>query len=260
MEGDCRICGTTKRNQRHFNPLPPHGGRRLNSYEIGSAEPFQSTPSAWRETVAVCVHNHRTQFQSTPSAWRETFFTGDDDRYSIYFNPLPPHGGRQGTSTRNYRNPGISIHSLRMEGDIITPLLYLSALIFQSTPSAWRETCAMDMIFRCRIKISIHSLRMEGDDKQRRKEEREKPFQSTPSAWRETQDVHDTEQRPVDFNPLPPHGGRPPSGKSGTTSCHISIHSLRMEGDGIKAAKSDKAKLFQSTPSAWRETYSQPSI
>ena len=57
------------------------------------------------------------EFQSTPSVWRETF---------------------SGTKTGLERR--ISIHSLRMEGDSITPLLYLSALIFQSTPSVWRET------------------------------------------------------------------------------------------------------------------------
>ena len=57
------------------------------------------------------------EFQSTPSVWRET-------AQSIAINS-------------DYK---ISIHSLRMEGDSITPLLYLSALIFQSTPSVWRET------------------------------------------------------------------------------------------------------------------------
>ena len=34
----------------------------------------------------------------------------------------------------------------------------------------------------------------------------------------------------------------------------ISIHSLRMEGDGKFSSKSGRGQLFQSTPSAWRET------
>ena len=83
-----------------------------------SMKSFQSTPSAWRETIGVVEtvtpiwdfnplppHGgrrtfllmlllHRT-FQSTPSAWRET------DRI---------HDGRN--------SEAISIHSLRMEGDI----------------------------------------------------------------------------------------------------------------------------------------------
>ena len=79
--------------------------------------PFQSTPSAWRETqivsvtqlgMSISIHSLRMEgdignilppekimiFQSTPSAWRETCLL-------LYFL-----GGF-----------GISIHSLRMEGD-----------------------------------------------------------------------------------------------------------------------------------------------
>ena len=56
-------------------------------------------------------------FQSTPSAWRET---------NVLPNPMPNHG--------------ISIHSLRMEGDFVTNPFSLTENVFQSTPSAWRET------------------------------------------------------------------------------------------------------------------------
>ena len=99
---------------------------------------FQSTPSAWRETDLPC--HHRTSFQSTPSAWRETrefqeFFESSD----------------------------ISIHSLRMEGDIRAGI-----------PDAQDST------------ISIHSLRMEGDSREPTSSGKSIAFQSTPSAWRET--------------------------------------------------------------------------
>ena len=71
---------------------------------------------------------------------------GDDAirQYQIvvqHFNPLPPHGGRR--SDRLHR-----IHTQ----------------IFQSTPSAWRETYCISQITQI-VKISIHSLRMEGDSK-----------------------------------------------------------------------------------------------
>ena len=56
----------------------------------------------------------------------------------------------------------ISIHSLRMEGDIFRSTIFLSHVEFQSTPSAWRETYHTDNILSNRT------------------------FQSTPSAWRET--------------------------------------------------------------------------
>ena len=124
----------------YFNPLPPHGGRpckslrlfrqtrisihslRMEGDSIGverrwSPTPFQSTPSAWRETPVVCVvslgtiisiHSLRMEgdHRHIRHLWR-----------LIYFNPLPPHGGRQ--------------NSTRFSGGEQT---------FQSTPSAWRET------------------------------------------------------------------------------------------------------------------------
>ena len=40
-----------------------------------------------------------------------------------------------------------------------------------------------------------------------------------------------------DFNPLPPHGGRPKTDPKKHTYQQISIHSLRMEGDPAAAAR-----------------------
>ena len=57
---------------------------------------------------------------------------------------------------------GISIHSLRMEGDSTMQLSLDKDGIFQSTPSAWRETVTTQSYFGIKY-ISIHSLRMEGD-------------------------------------------------------------------------------------------------
>ena len=80
-------------------------------------------------------------FQSTPSAWRETSPYIHQCPQSVYFNPLPPHGGRRSFSTSFSCACVISIHSLRMEGD------------------------AASLILLCCGYISIHSLRMEGDSK-----------------------------------------------------------------------------------------------
>ena len=79
---------------------------------------FQSTPSAWRETLVIIPFNARFTFQSTPSAWRETRTETALHPSSAYFNPLPPHGGRRPSSAVSSAD-----HS-----------------VFQSTPSAWRET------------------------------------------------------------------------------------------------------------------------
>ena len=70
---------------------------------------------------------------------------GDPDIHTalfqfFYFNPLPPHGGRRKLDAARKRFITISIHSLRMEGDADSILLNLEEKLFQSTPSAWRET------------------------------------------------------------------------------------------------------------------------
>ena len=124
-------------------------------------------------------------FQSTPSAWRETSLGGCARSIRKYFNPLPPHGGRPYVRFSTRRTGRISIHSLRMEGDVI-PLFRTASI----------------------------------------------PY----------------------FNPLPPHGGRPELIVAKTLGYVISIHSLRMEGDSSHRSSPATPSLFQSTPSAWRET------
>ena len=191
---------------------------------------FQSTPSAWRETIASQdIPKLLKTFQSTPSVWRETSIGLAYRRYNRSFQSTPSVWRETFSGTKTGLERRISIHSLRMEGDSITPLLYLSALIFQSTPSVWRETVQILRSqvnpifqstpsvwretlsgfhsFQC-FTISIHSLRMEGDN----------------CSHRVTlQNVH--------FNPLPPYGGR-------------LIRSYRFIWTAV----------FQSTPSVWRET------
>ena len=252
MEGDVTNDVLTFAPFSYFNPLPPHGGRQAGQGKN-------------------CLQ--------------------------YYFNPLPPHGGRltrclcfsavnfisihslrmEGDDNVSDRltSSGISIHSLRMEGDLVLfHFLYL-AFSFQSTPSAWRET----EITEIREKLEI--------------------FQSTPSAWRETTPIADNTSITSDFNPLPPHGGRPMDLTNAATYVIISIHSLRMEGDTFQHPKKSSESisihslrmegdqhshlihllseyfnplpphggrrvgnnlnqiahaLFQSTPSAWRET------
>ena len=145
-------------------------------------------------------------FQSTPSVWRETEarqHLSDD----FLFQSTPSV----------WRETGRSM-TRRPYG------------AFQSTPSVWRET-----------------------DRIRRNSDHYR-FQSTPSVWRETRCSLPPFQTIADFNPLPPCGGRrssktimpdashfnplPPCGgrpeRPSMPSCRqsISIHSLRVEGDG----------------------------
>ena len=183
MEGDVAQ-RRMRRYHLHFNPLPPHGGRQGIVRRPDFFLLFQSTPSAWRETTEV-REKPRTQNISIHSLRME----GDISTHRTlssrrYFNPLPPHGGRL-----------YHLHPL-----------YANSL-FQSTPSAWRETIC-HQYFLSFVCISIHSLRMEGDSY-----------------------CHFFTHSIRHFNPLPPHGGRLDSRSVGTMSIS-----------------------FQSTPSAWRET------
>ena len=123
-------------------------------------------------------------FQSTPSAWRETCRLILLRFVCMYFNPLPPHGGRHAVLFAMPPQIFISIHSLRMEGDIRSNVEYQYQHVFQSTPSAWRETLHAVSLIYAHV-ISIHSLRMEGD-----------PIVSLVKRFS------------MNFNPLPPHGGR----------------------------------------------------
>ena len=183
MEGD-RCCQRQFFRIIYFNPLPPHGGRQNLHGCFGHGDHFNPLPphgGRRQDDMASAITN---AFQSTPSAWRET------------------------TKIRcwNLRN-GISIHSLRMEGDQSIWFTSFFSPQFQSTPSAWRETPLISW-GRQFLVISIHSLRMEGD--------------ATPSAIRYCSKIsihslrmEGDQARParlcptLHFNPLPPHGGRP---------------------------------------------------
>ena len=191
----------------YFNPLPPHGGRLPDCIRLRRRMLFQSTPSAWRETSSLrSMIIPSFHFNPLPPHGGRRFF-GQSTESLFYFNPLPPHGGRPnfrigGTTSELFQSTpsawretisvytgfpgsGISIHSLRMEGDErigsewilrrnFNPLpphggrlfrhsaASLMYTAFQSTPSAWRETEALDYVVK-------------GTQ-----------FQSTPSAWRET--------------------------------------------------------------------------
>ena len=81
--------------------------------------------------------------------------------FHINFNPLPPHGGRRNPSELKKTKGGISIHSLRMEGDVqaftAARLEYISIHSLRMEGDYIKE----DGIYG--VYISIHSLRMEGD-------------------------------------------------------------------------------------------------
>ena len=56
-----------------FNPLSPHGERRLHHGRFIEANQFQSTLPAWGETRSSWARRRTSGFQSTLPAWGETF-------------------------------------------------------------------------------------------------------------------------------------------------------------------------------------------
>ena len=131
----------------------------------------------------------------------------------------------------------------------------------------------MDMTFL--MHISIHSLRVEGDDCRHAGRGQQHRFQSTPSVWRETQvAIYNKKSGAISIHSLRVEGDRRilTMQEEGAISIHslrvegdkyrltvsgggkISIHSLRVEGDPAATSEEGVDKIFQSTPSAWRET------
>ena len=218
-------------SRMYFNPLPPHGGRHVNNYVFRFDNGFQSTPSAWRETIRppplqsaewISIHSLRMEgdvnhIQCTGNVY--------------HFNPLPPHGGRHLIAISLHTPFVISIHSLRMEGDVLLLTQWKHNVYFNPLPPHGGRPSGK-LFTSPTYSISIHSLRMEGDDI---------------LILRILRTCH--------FNPLPPHGGRPvkivPNSVAVENFNPLPPHGGRH--GGLKTLESYMG--FQSTPSAWRETY-----
>ena len=149
---------------------------------------------------------------------------------------------------------GISIHTLRVEGDVVPCGMFILFVLFQSTPSVWRVSSAFSNISLKCSTISIHTLRVEGD-----------PLNTLIYLQLIRISIH-TLRVEGDATPATYEEG-------GET---ISIHTLRVEGDmiyiGILQAYDDfnphppcggwrltddsnsSFTIFQSTPSVWRVT------
>ena len=125
---------------------------------------------------------------------------------------------------------GISIHSLRMEGDMRSSICGGTRKNFNPLPPHGGSPKVIAFYFGTQT-ISIHSLRMEGDSRKTLTIMYFVSFQSTPSAWRETTPRTYFRKRPLHFNPLPPHGGRPVYAFIGLPLEYPGQVSLHAEGD-----------------------------
>ena len=170
----------------------------------------------------------------------------------VYFNPLPPHGGRLEHLLRRNRQSLISIHSLRMEGDPLVSAEFTRMQNFNPLPPHGGRLSLRTRLYKLpyfnplpphggRLK-AIPQIILElwnfnplpphgGRHWYSYAMSEAEAFQSTPSAWRETECYVLLLATHINFNPLPPHGGRLQVLPLQCDTRRISIHSLRMEGD-----------------------------
>ena len=102
------------------------------------------------------------------------------------FNPLPPCGGRHCRYSEFLDGDNISIHSLRVEGDIDKVSDFARELPISIHSLRVEGDCWMSTACTFLTSISIHSLRVEGDLPSVPALAFGVEFQSTPSVWRET--------------------------------------------------------------------------
>ena len=191
----------------YFNPLPPYGGRLATARNTAQHGYFNPLPPYGGRHISNATTQQDKLFQSTPSVWRETFLP----RFSAFVAV-------------------ISIHSLRMEGDVRYDHRQSAVRDFNPLPPYGGRHMG-ELIKQVAPNISIHSLRMEGDLSSRVSIDRTQNFNPLPPyGGRLASDRNDVRSR--HFNPLPPYGGRP----------------------WIEMPTCTHLSKFQSTPSVWRET------
>ena len=148
---------------RSFYPRPPGGGRPHFPTPYCQLRQFLSAPSGWRATRRRTSPKSRKKvFLSTPSGWRATTRRPHIPPTDKLFLSTP--SGWRATSSPSGSSPPskflstpsgwratmpdvfsllkstISIHALRVEGDLVSPLAAEILAEFLSTPSGWRAT------------------------------------------------------------------------------------------------------------------------
>ena len=138
---------------------------------------FLSTPSGWRATQQAHRAAGCAEFLSTPSGWRATVSQGGNILFiGISIHALRVEGDLEEMAELRVEGDleemaeeakvNISIHALRVEGDIEE--------IANDPETPW---------------ISIHALRVEGDDGKAVPLVLTAVFLSTPSGWRATPSI-----------------------------------------------------------------------
>ena len=108
--------------------------------------------------------NNNILFQSTPSVGRTTVLTSKIMNIQSDFNPRPPWGGRHFKAGEVKKMNEISIHALRGEDDVSSPVVAPSKKNFNPRPPWGGRLLNLFPPIRY-TGISIHALRGEDDSK-----------------------------------------------------------------------------------------------
>ena len=146
----------------YFYPRPPGGGRPSLVIVYLPSSHFYPRPPGGGRPMRKASNDLLFIFLSTPSGWRATG--------CMRFKDLQAK---------------ISIHALRVEGDIFFAAVISYSGKFLSTPSGWRAT-RTGIVSTCRDGL----------------------FLSTPSGWRATRREWERLRTRRYFYPRPPGGGR----------------------------------------------------
>ena len=184
MEGDHRCLHRRPALCPDFYPRPPGGGRQTPTTRSSNLRNFYPRPPGGGRQKIDEKPIEDVEFLSTPSGWRAT--------------PIELSGRVCWIN--------ISIHALRVEGDILSLKITDEQIEFLSTPSGWRAT----------ILSWIQTLSFS--------------FLSTPSGWRATA-ADDGTVTVTQFLSTPSGWRATLSQLYSDRDFQISIHALRVEGD-----------------------------
>ena len=119
----------------YFYPRPPRGGRLFQCRSLIAGHKISI--HALREEgdlAGQVVLLDQVGFLSTPSARRATSRCAAAHLCDVDFYPRPPRGGRQAERRNPRPLPGISIHALREEGDLLPLAWWITPLYFYPRP------------------------------------------------------------------------------------------------------------------------------
>ena len=120
VEGD-RKAWVHPHTRRYFYPHPPGGGRPVVCASKTCKRKFLSTPSGWRATCPRKLNGYsRIYFYPRPPGGGRRL-CHSPAQPNVYFYPRPPGGGRLVILRAGFGSANISIHALRVEGDISVP-------------------------------------------------------------------------------------------------------------------------------------------